>query len=267
MIRFVIRSSYGNDSVALIQWAHESVLEDVAVLYSDTGWARDSWAARVEQMEVWVKSLGFATARTSSIGMEALVRSRKMWPQRLMQFCTKELKILPTKAWLEENDPGRLAVILTGVRREESTHRAKHPAFILNSANDGGRIVASPLVDFTKDDRNALVARAGFDVLSHRSEECLCINSGRDDIKRWDENDIAKIGRIEADLGFSSKGKPCTFMRPNKHMGATGIVEIVKWANSPHGKYRPPTSDLITDEFGELPAEDGEPCDLSYCER
>ncbi len=39
MIRFVIFASYGNDSVALIQWAREWKLEDVAVVYSDTGWA------------------------------------------------------------------------------------------------------------------------------------------------------------------------------------------------------------------------------------
>ncbi len=104
-MRFVIRASYGNDSVALIQWARESGLSDVVVLYSDTGWARASWAARVEQMEAWVTSIGFTPARTASVGMEALVRSKKMWPQRLMQFCTKELKIIPTIAWLDENDP------------------------------------------------------------------------------------------------------------------------------------------------------------------
>jgi hypothetical protein len=37
---------------SLIQWAREEGLTDVAVLYSDTGWARASWAQRVEQMEV-----------------------------------------------------------------------------------------------------------------------------------------------------------------------------------------------------------------------
>lgn len=254
MIRFVLRASYGNDSVALIQWACENSLEDVTVLYSDTGWARDSWAARVEQMEAWARSLGFATARTVSVGMEALVRSKKMWPQRLMQFCTKELKIVPTIAWLKQNDPECRAIILTGVRREESSHRAKHPMFILNSANDGGRIVVSPIADFTEADRDALLRRAGFEPLPHRSEECKCINSGRADIRRWDDADIAEIGRIEKDLGFSSKGKPCTMFRPNKFMGATGINEIKRWADSAHGKYEPPE-------------EGGEPCDTGYCER
>lgn len=46
-IRFVIFSSYGNDSCALIQWAHEWQLEGVAVVYSDTGWATVGWEARI----------------------------------------------------------------------------------------------------------------------------------------------------------------------------------------------------------------------------
>lgn len=252
MIRFVIRASYGNDSVALIQWAHESSLSDVVVLYSDTGWARASWAARVDQMEEWVRSLGFMPARTQSIGMEALVRAKKMWPQRLMQFCTKELKIIPTMEWLEANDPGRCAIVMTGVRREESANRAHAPAFLINSANDGGRCVIQPLVEFSEADRDALVRRAGFEPLMHRSEECKCINRGRADIVRWTEDDIAEIERIEKELGFSSKGKPCTMFRPNKFMGATGIREVVKWAHSPRGKYEPPE-------------EPGEPCDNGWC--
>ena len=76
LIRYLIRASYGNNSVALIQWAREEGLSDVVVLYSDTGWSRVSWAARVEQMETWVRSLGYVPARTESIGMEALLRSK-----------------------------------------------------------------------------------------------------------------------------------------------------------------------------------------------
>jgi len=254
LIRYIIRASYGNDSVALIQWAREEGLSDVVVLYSDTGWSRASWAVRVDQMEAWVRSLGYVPARTESIGMEALLKSKKMWPQRLMQFCTKELKIVPTIAWLEKNDPERRAIVLTGIRREESANRAAAPMFLINSVNDGGRCVIQPLATFTEADRDALLRRAGFEPLGHRSEECKCINSGRADIVRWDADDIAEIRRIETALGFSSKGKPCTMFRPNKFMGATGIDEIVKWAHSPRGKYEPPE-------------EAGEPCDSGWCER
>ena len=40
----VISASYGNDSCAMIQWAHENGIDDVVVTYIDTGWAGDGWA-------------------------------------------------------------------------------------------------------------------------------------------------------------------------------------------------------------------------------
>ena len=51
MFEHVIFASYGNDSIALIQWAHERGLTDVAVAYSDTGRAAPWWPDRVEQAE------------------------------------------------------------------------------------------------------------------------------------------------------------------------------------------------------------------------
>jgi hypothetical protein len=239
-VRFIIRSSYGNDSVALIQWAHEQELEGVVVVYSDTGWARKWWATeRVPEMEAWARSLGFRAEQVVSAGMETIVQQHKGWPFRLAQFCTEELKIRPMQAWLAENDPDRRAVILTGLRREESFNRRSAPAFRLNSPHDGGRVMVAPLVEFTEAERNALLERAGVAPLEHRSEECRCINSGRRDIARFDEDDLSEIERIEAGLGNTSKGKPRVMFRPNKFMGATGIREIKRWADSERGKYEP----------------------------
>jgi hypothetical protein len=92
----------------------------------------------------------------------------------------------------------------------------------------------------TEDQRNELIRRAGFEPLSHRSEECKCINRGKKGIARFDEHDVSEIERIERNAGFTSKGKPRTMYRPNKHGGAVGIREVYKWANSEHGKYVPP---------------------------
>ena len=250
--RFIIRSSYGNDSIALIQWAFEQQLEGVVVVYSDTGWAREWWATeRVPQAEAWVRSLGFDAVRISSIGMEALVKQHKGWPFRLGQFCTDELKIAPMQGWLESNDPDRRSIILTGVRREESENRKTAPHYRLNSKNDGGRCMVSPLLEYTEAQRNELILRAGFEPLPHRSEECRCINSGKEDIKRFDEEDVATIERIEMEAGFTSKGKPRTMFRPNKHLGATGIRQIMAWARSPRGKYIAPNSQNHDDDIAE----------------
>lgn len=77
MFDFIIFASYGNDSIALIQWAYEQNLKNVCVLFSDTGWADPRWLERVSKAEQWVRDLGFSSSRTESEGMEALIKSKK----------------------------------------------------------------------------------------------------------------------------------------------------------------------------------------------
>ncbi len=57
----VLFCSYGNDYIALIQWAHENRIPDVTCLYSDTGWASKEWPERVTRGEALAKSYGFKT--------------------------------------------------------------------------------------------------------------------------------------------------------------------------------------------------------------
>lgn len=100
-VEHLIFASYGNDSIALIQWARERSLPDVHVAYGDTGWAAEWWAGRVDQAEAWVRSLGFVPHRITGEGMEALVARKKAWPRGgggKYQFCTEALKKEPARA-------------------------------------------------------------------------------------------------------------------------------------------------------------------------
>ena len=156
----IIFASYGNDSLALIQWAHESGLEDVTVAYSDTGWAADYWGDRVKEAECWAQSLGFDTVRLESEGMSNLVRRKKAWPRGgggKFQFCTMELKEKPAVKWLENIDPDCEATCYIGVRREESANRATFPEWVEESERHGGRSLCAPLVRHTEANRNALL--------------------------------------------------------------------------------------------------------------
>lgn len=141
----VISSSYGNDSVALIQWAHEQALPDVTVAYCDTGWSAPGWPVRVLRGEELARSYGFQTARCESVGMPALVRQRKGWPGNGMQFCTSELKIFPFINWIDEADPLAISTVLIGKRRAESDKRKDTPEFIDSSEIHGNRRVWHPL--------------------------------------------------------------------------------------------------------------------------
>ncbi len=250
MIRFVIFSSYGNDSCALIQWAHENVLEGVAVVYSDTGWAFSDWKERVTEKEEWVRSLGYTPYRTTSEGFADLARRKKGFPTQRYQWCSFVLKIKPGMRWLEDNDPNKSAICIVGARRAEAADplstRARFPEYLVRSENHGGRMMLAPMVDWTEADRNAYLARAGVVPLAHRSGECRCINSNKADFLRYTPADIAEIGTLESEVGKN-------MFRPHRHMGAKGIAEVIRWANSERGKY-------------EAPEEPQTACDAAWCE-
>lgn len=257
--RFIIFASYGNDSVALIQWAYESELEDVLVVYSDTKWSSPDWQRRVDRMERWVHRLGFSASRTTSIGFVELARRKKAFPTQRYQWCSYILKIEPAMRWLEEHDPERRAVCLVGVRREESQDRQSFPEYLIRSGNHGDRVMIAPLAQMDEAGRDALLRRAGVEPLPHRSMECSpCINSNKADLRALTEDSIRQVEQLERDMdnefGLTKNGNPRTFFRPHRHGGAVGIREVVKWAHSDRGKYQP--SD---------PEEDLGGCDTGFC--
>ena len=219
----VISSSYGNDSVALIQWAKENALPDVSVVFCDTGWAAPAWANRVIECERFVKRLGFQAVRVKSIGMEELVRLKKGFPSNQHQFCTQHLKGIPFLEWIDKVDPGCKAVVLIGKRREESEKRKNTPEYVHDSEYHGGRTVWHPLYKHDAQDRNDLLGRAGFDVLPHRSEECSpCVNANRPDFLRLTPGQIERVNDLEVEVS-----QP---MFRAKRFGTMGIHGVIKWA-------------------------------------
>lgn len=226
----VISASYGNDSMALIRWAHENALPDVTVVYCDTGWASPGWFLRVEEGERLARSYGFKAVRAVSIGMAELVRMKKGFPASGLQFCTAHLKGLPFLQWIDEADPDCKALVMIGKRREESEDRKDTPEYIEASEHHGGRRVRHPLYMHTEAERNALLGRAGVEVLPHRSKECdPCVNANREDFLRLSDGSIERVNDLEVEMG-----KP--MFRP-KRFGAVGIHGVIVWAKS--GRKRP----------------------------
>lgn len=242
--QYVISVSYGNDSVAMIQWARENRLDffDTWVVYCDTGWAAPGWPRRVELGEQFARSLGFKTATLRSLGMRELVRMRKGFPGNGLQFCTAHLKGVPYLMWLDDADPHLNAITLVGKRRAESTERSTTPEFVDASDYHGGRRLWHPLYAHDDAQRDALLARAGIEpmppglpleahdrlyVLPHRSLECNpCVNANRGDFLRLTPPEIARVRDLEVEVG-----KP--MFRPER-FNAVGIYGVVMWAR--HGK-------------------------------
>jgi 3'-phosphoadenosine 5'-phosphosulfate sulfotransferase (PAPS reductase)/FAD synthetase len=242
--RFVIFCSYGNDSVAMIQWAHEQELEGVHVVYTDTGWAAEFWKERVNKLEEWVRQIGFHPHRTSSVGFRQLAFDKKAFPTQRYQWCSYLLKIAPGERWLATNDPEARAVCLVGVRRDESQDRAEFPRFMLRSNSHGNRVMVAPMADWDMETRDVFIRRAGVEPLPHRSMECSpCVNSNKRDLVALSEDDAAKAEALENDLndelGLTRNGKRRTLFRPHRHMGAVGVREVIRWAHSKRGLFAP----------------------------
>jgi 3'-phosphoadenosine 5'-phosphosulfate sulfotransferase (PAPS reductase)/FAD synthetase len=244
-IKYCISSSYGNDSIALIQLAYELKLEDVTVAYCDTGWASSEWPARVAMAEEWVKSLGFNTHRiVPNVQFEELMKFKKGFPNQRYQWCSAMLKIIPFLNWLDDVDQDLKTTVMLGVRRAESQERKNTPNRIEKSERHGGRDVWFPLASFTDEQRNELLGRAGFDVLPHRSMECApCINANRTDLRLLKEVDIAKVEALESAVGK-------TMFRPKRHAGAMGIRQVIQWANAERGQYDARQSSLFNCDSG-----------------
>lgn len=252
---YVLKCSYGNDSIALIQFFHEQQerfgkMGKIVVLYNDTGFAAEWWNDRVLNGEKLVMKYGFIPCRTESIGMLELIKRRNTWPDSQARFCTGELKIKPTISWLSKNDPEGKCYTVCGVRREESNARASWPEWV---EADEGRKQWSPLILKTKEQRDELILRAGWKPLPHRSRECKCVLANATDISQWGEAEIEEIEVMEKALGEINKGVNQYMFRPHAKAGRPmGIREVVKWSKAAVKKKKKPEA-----------AESG--CDSGYC--
>ena len=236
---YVISASYGNDSMAMVQWAHEHGLHGVTVAYCDTGWAAPGWELRVAEGEALSKRIGFETVQIQSMGMQKLVHMKMGFPTHGMQFCTAWLKGIPFLQWIDKADPECKAVVMVGKRRDESPARRDTPEYVESSEYHGGRRLWHPLYLHSEGERDALLVRAGIEKLPHRSDECSpCVNANRDDLRRLSFRQKCKTAALEAHTG-----QP--MFRAEKHGGAVGIDQVIEWAKYSPGQYKPGIEDLF----------------------
>src|SRR3990167_5336990 len=89
----IIIANFGNDSIALIQWAHEHHLDNVTVIYVETGWAAPEWGKRVEHCQSWLKKLGMNSVTLKPrLSFTDLMQERGQFPTRKFQWCASILK-------------------------------------------------------------------------------------------------------------------------------------------------------------------------------
>jgi hypothetical protein len=225
----IIFGNYGNNTIALIQWAHEQNIQHVHVLNVTTGWAAIRWQLQVEQGKQLATSYGFTVVTlTPKYNFPELVRDRGGFPSQKFQWCAGFLKGLPFIEWADLNDPLGEAIILLGSRRADSQLRKSLPDFIEHSEHYGYRTVHYPLVDFTDEARNTLILRAGFKILNHRSLECdPCIHADINSLSNMEHQSLERLSNLENEMNQNMFAQPIThFQKRNQESENLCILDM-----------------------------------------
>jgi len=154
-MKIIVSVSGGKDSTALLLNALESFpKENITPVFCDTQWEPDEVYYYLEYLE---SKLDVEIIRIETEGMVGLSKRKRMMPNRVMRFCTENLKIRPFQKWLYENyaSKGIEFIVFQGIRREESAARANTPIYknIDSLVRPKFKILSLyPIVDWTKDE-------------------------------------------------------------------------------------------------------------------
>lgn len=238
---FVISGNFGNDTLAMIQWAYENALSNVTVVSIDTGWAAEEWLPHVQRAEAYVKTCGFDVVRlTAVVPFPDLVRDRKAFPSPKFGWCAGFLKGLPLLTWLDNIDPSGEATIMIGKRQAASRANINLPEFLEESPHHGDRKMWYPLYQHSNVLRDQLILRAGFSKLPHRSLECDPCIYDKHLLAHTSPKSIAKTALLEQEV-------QTTLFPPELFHNAHGIEAVVAQLQQ-----NPPKSTVSFDENFDL---------------
>lgn len=102
-------------------WMCEN-LTDVRFVFADTG---NEHEITLEYLDYLEQAMGIKIDRVSNGTFIEACLKRKMFPSAMVRFCTRELKMEPTKKYLEQFP--ELTTLCVGVRRDESRSRQCAP--------------------------------------------------------------------------------------------------------------------------------------------
>ena len=242
MAKHIIIANYGNDSVALVQWARVAQLADVSVVDVDTGWAAPSWSERVAHCQAWVSDCGFTPVQlTPAMDFIALMQARGEFPTPQFQWCANYLKALPILDWLDQTDPRGEAIIMLATQPNRSLPGKPVPEWIEASEHFDERRLWQPLYQHTLTQRNALIAQAGFSVLPHRSLECdPCVNSDANDVLRLDNSVLARTAALEQQLAHP-------MLDPQLYQGQPDLYQAVEQLHQQGKQFIPMEQSVLFD--------------------
>lgn len=248
--------SGGKDSTALLLWmVYESGIPhtNIVATFCDTQNESDFTYQHVLNISrtvfpvIWIQSEGFLN----------LAIRKKRFPSTKARFCTQELKLKPTKAFIEELTEYADVTAVSGLRRDESAARANIPEWGSPLDSYFGIVEWRPLIDWTLDDVLSIHRKYNVELnplynSGARRVGCFpCINSSKDEIYSIARNYPERIDQIRAmEKAVSNRNGFSTFFSRNctpesfrskeiitasgEKMKVATIDDVVKWSCTGH---------------------------------
>lgn len=258
--------SGGKDSTALLLWAlFKSGLPigQIRVTFCDTQNEDILTLSHLRLIEEKILTpLGIKLEWLHSEGFFALARRKSGFPSRKAQFCTHDLKLEPTRAWLRARwGEGHEIVMLNGKRTGESAARKKTEGGKPERAFSDfwGTEEWAPMKSWTLDQVYAIHREFDFPLnplysLGVRRVGCFpCVNCTKEEIRvvaKHRPEKIAQIDEWEKTI-TSERGQPATFFHAKtatkafktqtytngegEKFACAPIAEIVQWAKTVRG--------------------------------
>lgn len=268
--------SGGKDSAALLLWAaYESGIphNQIVASFCDT---KNEAECTYEHIRMLSEKV-FPIETIETEGFFELAKRKKRFPSTKARFCTQELKLKPTKAYIEKLSERGEVIGLSGVRRGESFERSKLPEWGSPLESYFGIREWRPLIDWSLKD--VLVIHERYNIplnpLYSKGAQrvgCFpCIMSSKGELRGIGMYYPERIDRIrEAEQEFDNINGMSTFFARNKvparfrskeittakgeQVKVATIDDVVKWANTGKGAAGLPCDwDLFAEQTKDLP--------------
>lgn len=245
-LQVVASVSGGKDSTALMLALREAEVPFRAV-FADTGWEAPQTYEYLDTLRRLICPIDVVHPKRD---MRAAILYRAGFPARMQRWCTRELKLIPLRAYHDAIDGETVNAM--GVRAEESEARSKMP--IWADDDEWGGYVWRPLLNWALDDVIAIHRRhnvpmnplyhAGFDrvgcfpCIFSRKEEIRLLPAWRiDEIERLEQEATEERARRNAEQpGRYAHAQTSFFQtRDPRRDGAMSIREVQTWAQTDRG--------------------------------
>lgn len=241
--------SGGKDSTALLLWAvYESGIprNQLVASFCDTKNEAECTYEHIRMLNEKV----FPIETIETEGFFELAKRKKRFPSTKARFCTQELKLKPTKAYIEKLSERGEVISLSGVRRGESFERSKLPEWGSPLESYFGIREWRPLVDWSLKDVLAIHERYSIPLnplygLGARRVGCFpCVMSVKEEIfaaQKYFPETIEKLQEWEDEIGstvFAPNMTPKRFhsrsvtKKDGQSVSVNTVDDVVRWSKT-----------------------------------